>query len=75
MSTSELKGKIRRTERELKRAEEKQRRLVNRYTELRHAKAPENIMARYRLELNGATDHINELRLQLWGLNNLSLPA
>jgi len=65
MSRKEVGRKIGYAERELKRAEAKRRKLENRYMELRCSGAPENILIRYKLELKGVMDYINELRLRL----------
>lgn len=75
MSAREVKKKIRGAERELEKCSGELKRMEERYAELSFGRKPESILTRYKLEMKGKMERINDLRLQLWGLRQLNLPA
>ena len=75
MTNRELARKIAALEKELASYEEQEAHMIKRRRELQQNGATRGALLRSKLELEGVTEHINELRLKLWGLRQLNLPG
>lgn len=75
MTGKDVARKIAALEKELYSYEEQEANMIRRRRELQQSGATRGALLRNKLELDGVVDHINELRLKLWGLRQLNLPG
>lgn len=80
MAKYEVAVRLKELEREIPEAEARLAHMINRRREIDAYDAPNReykrkLLAKYRLEIKGATERISNLKTELWGLQELDLYA
>lgn len=80
MTAQEIRDRMQFLQREIPRAEEALSHKINRRMELKTRPAKneafrKKLLQRYRLEIIHDTDYINNLKTELWGLQEVNLPG